>query len=279
MDNHSYSTGLPGNLAVHNGQGDNVPFPAISETMVGGNLIKTVDGREVHRFLKVGKDYTTWMKDRIKKYGFIEGIDFVSLSQSPISGSGNRGAKDEYFLTLGMGKELGMVDRSEQGRRIRKYFISVEEQATAPRQMTPAEMFLHSAQTMVAIEQRQAAQDRALTVIDERVNIIEQLAPLKAKPHASETRSEIRKRMNQQYALSQPMVDTILDNLPYSFGAFGMVKNSHEDAKGSSFPVYWIRDITKLFKRFVGECERHSETTYKHPSVSRPFKMVKPEGK
>lgn len=277
MTDHPYSTGLPGNPAVQNGQDSNVPFPAISETMFGGNLIKTVDGREVHRFLAVGKDYTTWMKDRIKKYGFIEGVDFVSISQSPISGSGNRGAKDEYFLTLSMGKELGMVDRSEKGRQIRKYFISVEEQSTT--QMTPAEMFLHSAQTMVAIEQRQAANDRAISVIDERINIIEQLAPLKAKPQAAETRSEIRKRMNQQYALSQPMVDAILDNLPYSFGPFGMVKNSHEDAKGSSFPVYWIRDITKLFKRFVGECERNSTTTYKHPSIARPFKMMKPEEK
>ena len=162
--------------------------------------------------------------------------------------------------------------------KVNQAFLDMKSGAHS-RQMTPAEMFLHSAQTMVAIEQRQAAHDRAISVIDERVNIIEQLAPLKAKPQAAETRSEIRKRMNQQYALSQPMVDAVLDNLPYSLGAFGMVKNSHEDAKGSSFPVYWIRDVTKLFKRFVGECEHNSATTYKHPSIARPFKMVKPEEK
>ncbi len=34
---------------------------------------KLVDARELHEFLEVGKDFTTWIKDRISKYNFIEG--------------------------------------------------------------------------------------------------------------------------------------------------------------------------------------------------------------
>ena len=57
---------------------------------------KIVDGRELHEFLKVGRDFTTWVKERIEKYGFIEGEDF-----SPVLGksSGGRPATD-YILKL-----------------------------------------------------------------------------------------------------------------------------------------------------------------------------------
>lgn len=92
-------------------------FPAISDKAIAGQIVKTVDGREVHRYLGAKRDYTTWMKDRIAKYGFVENVDYVVVSHSPISGSGNRGAKDEYFLTMGMGKEPRHGGQIGQGSR------------------------------------------------------------------------------------------------------------------------------------------------------------------
>lgn len=106
---------------------DNTQFPAISEGVIGGQMVKTVDGRAIHRFLKIETDFKDWMPRRIAEYGFIEGRDFCSfLSES----SGGRRPK-EYHVTLDMGKELGMVERNEQGRAIRQYFIRFEEKARA----------------------------------------------------------------------------------------------------------------------------------------------------
>ncbi|WP_297498387.1 antA/AntB antirepressor family protein [Ferrovum sp.] len=65
----------------------------------------------MHEFLKVRKDFSTWIKDRIKKYGFEESQDFVGFSDSgnnlngfPQNGGkplGGRPAK-EYAITLGL---------------------------------------------------------------------------------------------------------------------------------------------------------------------------------
>lgn len=84
---------------------------------------RVVDGRELHEFLEVGRDFTTWIKDRIEKYGFVESEDF-----SPVSGKTSEGGRPrtEYILKLDMAKELAMVENNEQGSRARKYFIEVE---------------------------------------------------------------------------------------------------------------------------------------------------------
>lgn len=253
-------------------------FPAISDRAIGTNFVKTVDGREVHRFLGAKKDYTTWIKDRIAKFGFVEGADFVVISQSPILGSGNRGARDEYYLTIGMGKELGMVDRSAKGREIRKYFLSIEEGAVATRQpMTAAEIVLQNAQALVAFERRQAEQQLAIDAMDARVAVIEDTAPLKVKPQHTETKTEIKARIGKQYGLPAWVVDEVLTKSPYRPPVFAMVKNSHENAQGSSYAVYQIIDITKLFKRFVSECRRATATTVTHPDIDRRFKLIRRE--
>lgn len=41
------------------------------------NGIQFVDARGLHLELAVGRDFTNWIKDRVEKYGFIEGKDFT----------------------------------------------------------------------------------------------------------------------------------------------------------------------------------------------------------
>jgi phage anti-repressor protein len=137
-------------------------FPKISDRAVGDHLVKTVDGREVHGYLAAKKDYTTWMKDRIAKFGFVEDVDYVKVEDlsSPKSGSAKARAQTttEYYLTIGMGKELGMIDRSDKGRAIRKYFLSIEEKSvTAPRPLTTTETLIQMLQLQADVERRQAA--------------------------------------------------------------------------------------------------------------------------
>ncbi|WP_216330643.1 antA/AntB antirepressor family protein [Rhizobium sp. X9] len=259
-------------------------FPAISDKAISGQIVKTVDGREVHRFLEAKKDYTTWIKDRIKKYGFVENVDYLLTEIGEQHPTGMK-YRTEYYLTIGMGKELGMVDRSAKGREIRKYFLSIEERSFAPHQpMTAAEIVLQNAQALVTFERRQAEVERlqaetasALEAVNARVTVIEDTAPLKAKPQHCETKTEIKTRMNKLYGLPAWLVDEVLTSISYRPPAFAMVKNSHENAQGSSFAVYQIIDITKLFKRFISECTQATATTATHPSINGRFKILRRE--
>lgn len=90
--------------------------------------INTVNARELHEFLEIGKKFTSWIQDRIQQYEFTEGLDFISCLPelgSKIHGGHNR---KEYFITLDMAKEISMVARNQKGREARKYFINCEKQ-------------------------------------------------------------------------------------------------------------------------------------------------------
>ena len=101
-------------------------FPAIEATYFPeGQEVNTVNARELWEKLGVGKVFGAWITERILKYDFTEGLDFIPVLEKS---TGGRPAK-EYFLTLNMAKELCMVENNEQGKMIRKYFIECERQA------------------------------------------------------------------------------------------------------------------------------------------------------
>ncbi|EDU35708.1 MULTISPECIES: ORF6C domain-containing protein [Clostridium] len=87
---------------------------------------KLVNARELHGFLGVGTKFTDWVKDRIKKYGFIENEDFIHVSEKRETSTGATIA-EEYILTIDTAKEIAMVQNNSKGRQARKYFIAVEK--------------------------------------------------------------------------------------------------------------------------------------------------------
>lgn len=100
---------------------------------------KAVNARDLHSFLQVGKDFSTWIKNRIDKYDFIEGKDFQTLYldyqgnllniRLPQNGDSKNKqvSKIEYALSISMAKELSMIENNERGKQARKYFIACEE--------------------------------------------------------------------------------------------------------------------------------------------------------
>lgn len=95
---------------------------------INGQPALTVDARELHAALDVGKDFSNWIKDRIQQYGFQEKQDFEVFADFGENLKGGRPAK-EYRLTLDMAKELAMVERTDKGRMVRRYFIECERLA------------------------------------------------------------------------------------------------------------------------------------------------------
>ncbi|GIM50619.1 antA/AntB antirepressor family protein [Capnocytophaga stomatis] len=91
---------------------------------------RAVNARELHQFLGSKQYFADWIKNRINEYGFVENQDFEVIHNSMKNPSGGRPAK-EYALSLDMAKELSMVEKTEQGRKARQYFIEMEKVAHA----------------------------------------------------------------------------------------------------------------------------------------------------
>ena len=92
---------------------------------IDGNAVETVSARELHAFLESKQDFSTWIKNRIKKYGFVENQDFAVLRKKMEREIGGT-TRIEYYISIDMAKELAMVERNEKGNQSRQYFIDCE---------------------------------------------------------------------------------------------------------------------------------------------------------
>jgi anti-repressor protein len=103
----------------------------VAERQIGDSTVHTVNARDLHAFLEVGKDFSTWIKDRIAQYGFIENHDYVAYLLPNFGEKGQGRSSKEYAISLDMAKELAMVERNERGKQARLYFIECERRANA----------------------------------------------------------------------------------------------------------------------------------------------------
>ena len=110
---------------------DNSLIPLHTKPL-SGQPTDFVNARELRDFLEIGRDFTTWIKARIKQYSFVENEDFICVENlsSPERGSAKSRVQKvkDYFITLDMAKELAMVERNDKGRQARRYFIECERQ-------------------------------------------------------------------------------------------------------------------------------------------------------
>ena len=89
-----------------------------------------INGRELHEKLCIESNYTTWFS-RMCEYGFDEGKDYFPISENRSDGKPGKPLQN-HNLTLSMAKELCMLQRTEQGREVRRYLIRVEEAWNSP---------------------------------------------------------------------------------------------------------------------------------------------------
>ena len=86
-----------------------------------------ISGHQLHMALDVDTPYRKWFP-RMCEYGFSEGKDFrTNLSES----TGGRPSTD-HLMTLSMAKEIAMLQRTEKGKEVRRYFIQLEEDWNTP---------------------------------------------------------------------------------------------------------------------------------------------------
>lgn len=90
-----------------------------------------ISGRELHEFLGVSTQYTKWF-ERMCDYGFINGTDFITVSQKRLTAQGNTTTFIDHHLKLDMAKEIAMLQRTEKGKQARQYFLQLEKMWNSP---------------------------------------------------------------------------------------------------------------------------------------------------
>lgn len=96
-----------------------------------------VSGRELHKVLEIGTQFTKWIQ-RMIDYGFTKDVDYTLVIQKRLTNNPKNPYTEEtdYILTLEMAKHIAMLQRSEIGMTVRKYFIECEkklkEQSNTP---------------------------------------------------------------------------------------------------------------------------------------------------
>lgn len=81
-----------------------------------------VSGRELHKLLGVKRNFNTWIKDRINKYGFIKNKEYTIIEfipQNAIICSGTNMV--DYALTIDLAKSLCFLTNNKQSYKIREY--------------------------------------------------------------------------------------------------------------------------------------------------------------
>ncbi len=89
-----------------------------------------VSARELHKGLEVKTEYKKWFA-RMAEYGFAENEDYLRVTQKCPTPGGLQNITD-HVITLDMAKEIAMIQRTERGKQVRKYFIQVEKDFNSP---------------------------------------------------------------------------------------------------------------------------------------------------
>lgn len=232
----------------------------MSTMQVEGNVLLEVCG--------FSKNDNTAIKRQIEKHNFLIGRDFVpSMAES----TGGR-PKEVYLFTLNAANHVLLAAMTEQGKAARQEAIDIKTNTTPALTGDPLldmmQMMVESRKDHLALTQKVEEQGNKLAELEERTAI------LPSKPANAESIVYIRKRINDLYGLPPRIVNEVLYSIHYAPRAAGQVRNTHDNASNSTYTVWNKSEVTKLFKRFVSECEMVTKTQAVHPSVDGRFKLV-----
>lgn len=112
-------------------------FPVATVAQINGYQVNAVNARDLHAFLGIGKDFSTWIKVQVERARLVENRDFVVLPQKGENSEGR--PKLDYYVTFDAAKQIGMMCGTDKGFEIRDYFLECERKLT---QAPPANPFL-----------------------------------------------------------------------------------------------------------------------------------------
>lgn len=227
----------------------------------------TMSSREIAELLDTRHDSVKRTIERLAADGVIR---FTPMVETSHEGAGARpvevysvGERDSYVVVARLSPEFTarLVD-----------FWQAHRQPT--KALTQAEMFLQNAQAMVALERQQAEHKAAIVEVKAEIAEVRQAQTVLSKcPSNAEPISHIRERIGKSHGLSASVIDAVMRQTPYAPKPAGMVRNDHAEAQGSTYAVYWQKDVTAVFDHFVTECVPVTPTMFTHPFVDGRFRI------
>lgn len=175
-------------------------------------------------------------------------------------------------LTADQCKLVAMRESKGVRRCVLARLNELEGQQARP--LTPAEQALAHAQLMVDLERRQSQQQVALERVERQVADLSQTMVWDHCPQNCLSLTGIKAAMLARHGLSGAVVDYVLKEWPHAPNSAGMVRNGHEDAKGSQYLVWTKSLVTAAFKRFVDECEMVNASQASHPYFNGRFRLI-----
>ncbi len=192
---------------------------------------------------------------------------------------------------------LTMTSRKPEAKRFKKWVTSevlpairkTGSYSLQPKPMTQIEVLLVSVQMLADVEKRLVATEQQskevqgavakheskFIDIESGLEDIKNTNILDHCPTHAESITAIRERMNKLYGLSMKVVDEVMRQSPLSLKPAHTIRNTNPAAKGSSYFVYHVKDVNKVFALFASQAEMVSVGRYKHPFIEGKFKMSK----
>lgn len=135
----------------------------------------TVLGRDLHDRLNIKTRYNDWFA-RMCEYGFAENEDYILVTQKRVTNNPKNPETiyTDHQMTLDMAKQICMIQRTDEGRRYREYFLEVEKrwndpQAVMARSLLYAKKQLDSVTSELAEANAEIAELRPKAVYAEAV--------------------------------------------------------------------------------------------------------------
>lgn len=130
-----------------------------------------VSGRELHKGLEIQTPYKQWI-DRMIDYGFEENTDYIITSEKVHTQKSVRAYDQEnHIMTLDMAKEISMIQRSDAGKNIRKYFIEIEKSYKQQKPLSTADQIKLIAQGNSELNERIDTVEDEITDIRENTKL------------------------------------------------------------------------------------------------------------
>ncbi|MDY7560188.1 Rha family transcriptional regulator [Pseudomonas sp. 10B1] len=178
--------------------------------------------------------------------------------------SDEKGKRDSIVVVAQLSPEFtaALVDRWQ----------ALEDKASRP--MTQAEITAANANHLVSVERQQLQQQAAIERIERRVEIIAEQRVWDHCPQNCAPLGRIKQSMSKRFGLSGPTVAFVLQQWPHLPKQAGMVRNGHEEAKGSQYVVWHKTDVLAAFNRFVSESQMVTATQATNPYFEGRFRLV-----
>lgn len=98
-------------------------------TVFNANLDNpTVSARDLHRQLSVSERFSSWFERQLQ-YGFVDGEDYLGCKK--VNTQAHQELQD-YEISLDMAKQICMIQRTPEGKKVRQYLIDLEKAWNTP---------------------------------------------------------------------------------------------------------------------------------------------------